>query len=77
MNMAQFVELELAGETEVLRDNPSQCYFAHHKSNNLTWDQTRPTVLGSQKLIQDSAQNFFNISHTQVTLQSDLSIKLT
>jgi hypothetical protein len=32
MSMEQSVEW-LLGETEVLRENLSQCYFAHHKSH--------------------------------------------
>jgi hypothetical protein len=31
MNEEQLVEWELAGETEVLGENPTQCYFVHHK----------------------------------------------
>jgi hypothetical protein len=39
MNVDQLVELELAGETEVLTKLLLQCQFLHHKShNNLTWD---------------------------------------
>jgi hypothetical protein len=34
MKMEQFVELELAGETEVLAEVLPQCHF------NLTWDRT-------------------------------------
>lgn len=33
MNVAQLVEWEFAGETEVLRENPTHCYFVHHKPN--------------------------------------------
>jgi hypothetical protein len=27
----QSVECQLAGETEILGENPPQCHFAHHK----------------------------------------------
>jgi hypothetical protein len=33
MDIKQLVELGLAGETEVLRENPSQCHSVHHKSH--------------------------------------------
>jgi hypothetical protein len=36
MSVEQSVEWELAGETEVLRENLHQCHFVHHKSH-MTW----------------------------------------
>jgi hypothetical protein len=36
MIMEQLVEWGLAGETEVLGENLSQCHFVHHKSH-MTW----------------------------------------
>jgi hypothetical protein len=33
INVAQLVECELAGETEVLGENLSQCHFIHYKSH--------------------------------------------
>jgi hypothetical protein len=31
MSVKQMMELELAGETEVLGENLPQCHFVHHK----------------------------------------------
>jgi hypothetical protein len=43
MTVEQSVECELAGETEVLGENLSQCYFVHHKSHmTLTGLEPRP-----------------------------------
>lgn len=36
ININQLEECELVGETEVLEQNPSQCYFLHHKSH-ISW----------------------------------------
>jgi hypothetical protein len=33
MNVEQSLEWELAGETEVFTENPSQHQFVHHKSH--------------------------------------------
>jgi hypothetical protein len=41
LNMEQSVEWELAGETEVLAENLSQCLFVHHKSH-MIWHGLEP-----------------------------------
>jgi hypothetical protein len=41
MSVEQSVEWELAGETEVLAENLSQCHFVHHKSH-MTWHGLEP-----------------------------------
>jgi putative SOS response-associated peptidase YedK len=35
INVEQFMEWELEGETEVLGENPPQYYFVRHKSHNV------------------------------------------
>jgi hypothetical protein len=41
ISMEYLVEWELAGETEVLRENLSQCHFVHHKLH-MTWPGIEP-----------------------------------
>jgi hypothetical protein len=41
MNMELLVEWELAGETEVLGENPPRCHFVQHKSQ-ITWAGMEP-----------------------------------
>jgi hypothetical protein len=48
MSVEQSVELELAGETEVLGENLPHCHFFHHKSH-LTWNRTQAAAVGSQR----------------------------
>jgi hypothetical protein len=51
MRVEQSVEWELAGETEVLRENLPQRYFVHYKSH-MTSTRARAwaTAVGSQRL---------------------------
>jgi hypothetical protein len=35
------VQCELAGETELLRENLLQCHFVHHKFH-MTWPELEP-----------------------------------
>jgi hypothetical protein len=44
MNMEEFVEWKLAGDTEVLRENLPQYHFFHHKSY-VTWPEIWPESL--------------------------------
>jgi hypothetical protein len=47
MSVEWSVEWELAGETEVLGENLSQCHFVHHKSR-MTWPGIEPGPPGSE-----------------------------
>jgi hypothetical protein len=49
MNVEQSVEVELAGETEVLGENLPQCHFVHDKYH-MTWARTLAAALGSRRL---------------------------
>jgi hypothetical protein len=44
------VEWQLAGETEVLRENLSQCCFVHHKLHMPARTRTRAAAVGNQRL---------------------------
>jgi hypothetical protein len=41
MNVEQLVEWELARETQVFGENPTQCHFIRHKSH-VTWPRIEP-----------------------------------
>jgi hypothetical protein len=47
MNMQQLVEWKLTEETEVLRENLSQCHPFHHKSH-MTWPGIEPGYRGGK-----------------------------
>jgi hypothetical protein len=47
MRMENLVEWWLAGETEVLGKNLSQCHFAHHKSR-IIWPGANPGRRGGK-----------------------------
>jgi hypothetical protein len=44
INTEHLVERELAGETEILREDLTQCHFVHHVSH-MTWPEIRPRLL--------------------------------
>jgi hypothetical protein len=48
--------LELAGEAEILRENPPMCHIVHHKSH-MTWDRIRVAPLGKKKLFLSSTKD--------------------
>jgi hypothetical protein len=50
MMMEKLVEWWLAGETEVLGENLSQCRFVHHKTHMPARMRTRAAAVGSQRL---------------------------
>jgi hypothetical protein len=53
MNVWQLVERELAGETEVLGENPHHWHYIHRKSH-LIWDRTQASVMGNLRIIARS-----------------------
>jgi hypothetical protein len=52
MNVEHFLELQLAGETEVLGEFPSQYkFFQPQILHDLTWVRTMAAAVGSRRLI--------------------------
>jgi hypothetical protein len=47
MRMENFMEWWLAGETEILGENLTQCRFVHHKSH-MTWPGANPDRRGGK-----------------------------
>jgi hypothetical protein len=50
MMMEKLVDWWLAGEIEILRENPPQCCFVHHKLHTRARTRTWASVVGSQRL---------------------------
>jgi hypothetical protein len=53
MNAEQSLEWELAGETEVLRENLPHCHFVHHKSY-MIWPGIEPGPPTTKRLSYDT-----------------------
>jgi hypothetical protein len=49
----QLMELEFAGEAELLRESPPQYQFVHHESYVLTWNRT--WTVATNRLSYDTA----------------------